>query len=90
MQLSVSISHVANDKMLYMANGVNQNAWTPEGSGADFKLSPILQPLEPHKKDILVLTHLTNKATDTGDGLSAIERGTMLAFRSRPGAFGTA
>lgn len=53
---------------LYMANGVNPNAWTPEGEGRDFKLSPILKPLESLKDQLLVLTNLTNRATDTGDG----------------------
>lgn len=53
---------------LYMANGVNPHAWTPEGQGADFKFSPILQPLEKLRSEILVLTQLMNARTDTGDG----------------------
>jgi hypothetical protein len=53
---------------LYMPNGVNPNTWTPEGAGRDFKLSPTLEPLAAVKDDLLVLTNLTNKATDTGDG----------------------
>lgn len=54
--------------VLYMANGVNPHAWTPQGKGADFELSPTLQPLEKLKNEILVLTQLMNAATDTGDG----------------------
>ncbi len=53
---------------LFMANGVNPHTWTPEGTGAEFTLSSALKPLESLKHDILVLTQLTNKATDTGDG----------------------
>jgi hypothetical protein len=53
---------------LYMANGVRADAWTPTGTGRDFELSPTLSPLAPHKDDLLVLTELWNKATDTGDG----------------------
>ena len=53
---------------LYMPNGVNPNAWTPKGQGADFELSPILEPLAAHKSDILVLTELWNAASNTGDG----------------------
>lgn len=54
--------------VLYMANGVRQDAWTPQGIGADFELSPILSPLAAHKKDLLVLTELWNAASNTGDG----------------------
>jgi hypothetical protein len=53
---------------LYMPNGVNPYAWTPAGTGADFTLSPILEPLASLQKEILILTNLANKATNTGDG----------------------
>ena len=53
---------------LYMANGVCPGAWAPKGAGRDFELSPILDPLAPHKDDILVLRELWNAASDTGDG----------------------
>ncbi|MDB6020483.1 MAG: hypothetical protein JWQ04_340 [Pedosphaera sp.] len=54
--------------VLYMANGVNPHAWAPKGQGADFELSPTLQPLQKLKDEILVLTQLMNAHTDTGDG----------------------
>jgi hypothetical protein len=54
--------------VLYMPNGVRPDAWTPQGAGSAFELSPILQPLSPFKDDLLVLTQLWNRATDTGDG----------------------
>lgn len=54
--------------VLFMPNGVPPKKWTPEGEGADFKLSPILEPLAPFQKDILVLTQLWNKNSDSGDG----------------------
>ncbi|MDB6032723.1 MAG: hypothetical protein JWM16_3061 [Verrucomicrobiales bacterium] len=54
--------------VLYMANGVNPNAWTPKGTGAGFELSPALEPLAPLKDQLLVLTELWNAATNTGDG----------------------
>ena len=53
---------------LYMPNGVNPRAWTPAGDGNDFPLSTILEPIRALKDEILVLSHLTNRATDTGDG----------------------
>ena len=54
--------------MLYMPNGVNPWAWTPEGKGADFKLSLTLQPLEDLKSHITVLTNLWNENSKSGDG----------------------
>ena len=54
--------------VLYMPNGVNPHAWTPHGAGGDWELSPILQPLADFQEDILVLTELWNKASNTGDG----------------------
>ncbi len=54
--------------VLYMANGVCPGAWAPRGAGRDFELSPILEPLAPHRDDILVLRELWNAASDTGDG----------------------
>jgi len=53
---------------LFMPNGVNPTAWTPGGKGSNFELSPILQPLAGLQKEILVLSNLRNKASDTGDG----------------------
>jgi len=53
---------------LFFPNGVNQDTWTPKGEGKSFELSPILEPLGALKDEILVLTNLTNVATDTGDG----------------------
>jgi hypothetical protein len=54
--------------LLFFPNGVHEHKWTPEGEGADFKLSPILEPLAEHKRDLLVFTNLWNQATNTGDG----------------------
>lgn len=53
---------------LFMPNGVREDRWTPEGQGTDFKFSPILSPLEAHRKDITVLTGLGNRASLSGDG----------------------
>lgn len=53
---------------LFMPNGVNPNAWTPKGTGYDYEISPILEPLSHLRDDVLILTNLMNRATDTGDG----------------------
>jgi hypothetical protein len=43
---------------LYMPNGVNVQHWYPKGEGREFELSTTLAPLEEHKKQLLVLSHL--------------------------------
>jgi hypothetical protein len=63
-----SSTHPVRMAMLYMPNGVRQDRWTPDGTGKNFELSPILMPLEKHRDDILVLTGLQNKASFKGDG----------------------
>jgi hypothetical protein len=45
------------------SHGVAADKWTPTGSGADFKLSPILSPLEPYKKYVSSFGNLENAAT---------------------------
>src|SRR6185503_16717042 len=42
--------------------GAAIDAWTPSGSGADFKLSPILSPLENYKRYVASFGNLENKA----------------------------
>ena len=44
----------------YVPNGMHMPAWTPAAQGADYALSPILQPLAPVKDEILVLSGLAN------------------------------
>ncbi len=53
---------------MFMPNGVNPHHWTPQGDGKKFEFSPILKPLEKHREDILILSNLRNRASDTGDG----------------------
>ena len=43
-------------------HGPQMDRWTPAGAGADFKLSPILAPLEPHKKYVTSFGNLQNNA----------------------------
>src|SRR6185295_11707249 len=44
------------------SHGPAMDKWTPTGSGADFKLSPILASLEPYKKYVTSFGNLENKA----------------------------
>src|SRR5262252_3606343 len=45
------------------AHGPSIDKWTSTGSGADFKLSPILSSLEPYKKYVSSFGNLENAAT---------------------------
>jgi len=45
------------------SHGPAMDKWTPSGSGANFKLSPILAPLEPYKKYVSSFGNLENAAT---------------------------
>jgi hypothetical protein len=54
---------------VYVPNGVHMPEWTPKGTGADFELPSILEPLQPLKKELLVLTGLAlDAARPHGDG----------------------
>src|SRR6266436_2984004 len=63
--------------VLFMGNGVNENHWGAEGSGADMKLSLSLSPLEPLKNKINVINGLFNK-NSTGQGIHPAQTGSLL------------
>jgi hypothetical protein len=44
------------------SHGPEMDRWTPSGSGADFKLSPITASLEPFKRFVTSIGNLENKA----------------------------
>ncbi len=54
--------------VLFMPNGVREDAWTPKGIGSFFKLSQTLQPLQGLKDRLIIPTNLWNRASDHGDG----------------------
>jgi hypothetical protein len=45
-------------------HGKEMDRWTPSGAGADFKLSPILEPLEKHKHLVTSFGNLENRASN--------------------------
>jgi len=47
--------------VMYVPMGAVMNNWTPAGEGAQFEMSPILQPLTPFRDRLLVLTGLDNE-----------------------------
>jgi hypothetical protein len=58
---------------VYFPHGAIQKFWTPEGTGKDFKFSPILKPLEPHREYLTVVTGLRNKGGESSDPHGIIE-----------------
>ena len=54
---------------VFLPNGVNWKQWLPTGTGRDYQFSPTLEPLKPHKDDLLVLSNLAlDNAKAKGDG----------------------
>ena len=54
---------------IFFPNGAIMDRWKPEGEGANLKLNETMSALQPHQKDLLLLTGLTqNHARANGDG----------------------
>jgi hypothetical protein len=55
--------------VVYHPNGVIYENWLPKGTGRDFTLSPVLEPLAPFKSRLIVVTNLaSHQAEALGDG----------------------
>jgi len=68
---------------LYAPNGVNMADWTPAQTGADFQLPYIIEPLQAHKNDVLVLTGLAqDKGRANGDSCYACAYSNNISWRS--------
>jgi hypothetical protein len=64
--------------VLFMGNGVNEDHWGAEGSGAEMTLSQTLAPLEPLKHKINVIHGLFHKRA-TGQGIHPAQTGGLLS-----------
>ena len=54
---------------VYLPNGHDMANWTPKGTGENYELPQILEPLRAHQKDLMVITGLAQKhAEANGDG----------------------
>ena len=55
-------------RMIFLsyAWGVSKNDWFPKAPGADYALTPCLEPLARHKKDFSVLSNLSNNRASQG------------------------
>jgi hypothetical protein len=56
---------------VYIPHGVIMNQWTPASGGAPFEFTPILQPLEPYRNDLIVVSNLTRAAAVDNHACSA-------------------
>ena len=62
---------------IYTPNGVIQAQWTPAAEGTGFAFSPILQPLQPFRDRILVVSGLAQRQAESfGDGNADHHRAT--------------
>ena len=68
--------------IVYLPNGIMMDQWTPDTTGANFKLKPIMEPLAPFKDRMLVLSGLSHNGggraqagENTGDHARAGEIG---------------
>jgi hypothetical protein len=52
---------------VFVPNGAIMEDWTPAAIGSDFEFSPILKPLEPFRKSLVVISSLVRAATPGGD-----------------------
>ena len=64
--------------VIFMGNGVNEDHWGSEGSGAEMTLSKTLSPLEPVKHKINVIHGLFQKRA-TGQGIHPAQTGSLLS-----------
>lgn len=63
-KLRMGFFYMPHGAIMYnTSHGPAMDKWTPSGSGSDFKLSPILSSLEPHKKYVSSFGNLENAAT---------------------------
>ncbi len=72
----------ANPKLrmgfIYFPHGAIMDSWTPKTAGMDFAISPILQPLEPFKKQLTIVSGMENKPTAILPPVHACNPGTWL------------
>ena len=72
-------SHPNRMVFVYVPNGVVKDKWVPGTAGADYQLSPTLQPLESVKQDLIVFTNLSqDNGRAKGDGAGDHARGTAV------------
>ena len=63
-KLRVGFFYIPHGAILWNTpHGTEMDHWTASGAGADFRLSPILEPLEEHKHLVTSISNLQNQAS---------------------------
>jgi hypothetical protein len=63
---------------IYFPHGAIMDSWTPSTEGRNFAMTPILQPLEPFKKQLTIVSGLENKPTGSQSPVHSLNPGTWL------------
>src|SRR5215469_11947329 len=69
-------------------HGAIMDRWSPKETGANYTMSPILQPLEPFRKHLTIVSGLRNKPAETPEPHAYIEQGWLTCIK--PWDFGKA
>src|ERR1700689_3750871 len=56
-------------------HGAIMDSWSPKETGTNFTMSPILQPLEPFRKHLTIVSGLRNKPAETPEPHGYTEQG---------------
>src|SRR5579863_9160196 len=62
-------------------HGAIMDRWSPKETGTEFTMSPILQPLEPFRKHLTIVSGLRNKPAETPEPHAYIEQGWLTAVK---------
>lgn len=65
----------------YFPHGAIMDKWTPAETGRDFRITPILKPLEAFRDQMTIISNLRNTAAE-GAGVHATSPGTWLSCAS--------
>ena len=57
--------------VVYVPNGIVMDQWTPDEAGIGFEMKSVMQPLEPYRDQMVVLSGLANKHGDALPGEGA-------------------
>src|SRR6202790_5015532 len=62
-------------------HGAIMDSWWPKETGTNFTISPILQPLEPFRKHMTIVSGLRNKPAETPEPHAYIEQGWLTCVK---------
>ena len=62
-------------------HGAIMDRWSPKETGTNYTMSPILQPLEPFRQHMTIVSGLRNKPAETPEPHAYIEQGWLTAVK---------